>query len=167
MSKKIKALSILATLALTASMAVPAFAADENGEVGGAVPTDNGTQVWAGVAVDEPDMRVRVTVPTLFAFVVNGTVDSTKASQAVTVENDGLLLPNVKVTNASGTAEDGQSYKLVTEGKSDLKFTNYSTQKGEDDAITNRKGLAVTLKGTIQNEGTAESRNPVSYTHLT
>ena len=164
MNKKLKFVSAAATLALAATMAVPAFAAapemtSEDGTIGGAVPTDNGTDVWAGVAVDNPDMRIKVTVPTLFAFVVNGTVDSTAGAQAVTVENDGLLLPNVKVTNVQGTS-GGSTYDISTVGESTLKFENFSTYL-KDDA---RTGLEVELTGSIRNEGTEASRN--GWTHI-
>lgn len=164
MNKKIKFVSAAATLALAATMAVPAFAAapemtSEDGTIGGAVPTDNGTDVWAGVAVDNPDMRIKVTVPTLFAFVVNGTVDTTAGAKAVTVENDGLLLPNVKVTNVQGTSA-GDKYDISTVGESTLKFENFSTYLNND----MREGLEVELTGSIRNEGTENSRN--GWTHI-
>lgn len=164
MNKKIKFVSAAATLALAATMALPAFAeapgmTSQDGTIGGAIPTDNGTQVWAGVAVDNPDMRIKVTVPTLFAFVVNGTVDSTAGTQAVTVENDGLLLPNVKVTNVQGTT-GGSTYDISTVGESTLKFENFSTYL-KDDA---RTGLEVEVTGSIRNEGTEDSRR--GWTHI-
>lgn len=164
MNKKIKFVSAAATLALAATMAVPAFAAapemtSEDGTIGGATPADNGTQVWAGVAVDNPDMRIKVTVPTLFAFVVNGTVDTTAGGNPVAVENDGLLLPNVKVTNVKGTT-GGSKYDISTVGESTLKFENFSTYlDGES-----REGLEVKLTGSIRNEGTEASRN--GWTHI-
>lgn len=170
MNKKVKFLSVLATLALTVSMGATAFAAGEGtagggtGEVGGTIPADNGTQVWAGVAVDAPDMRIKVTVPTLFAFVVNGTVDS---GDGIAIESStgGLLLPNVKVTNATpnpGTnpPSSGESYDITTVGESVLKFENFSTQY----STGHYEGLAVNVTGSIRNEGSAESRN--GWTHV-
>lgn len=164
MNKKIKFVSAAATLALAATMALPAFAeapemTSTDGTIGGAVPTDNGTQVWAGVAVDNPDMRIKVTVPTLFAFVVNGTVDTTAGAKAVTVENDGLLLPNVKVTNVQGTTA-GSKYDISTVGESTLKFENFSTYLNSG----NREGLKVEVTGSIRNEGTEDSRH--GWTHI-
>lgn len=164
MNKKIKFVSAAATLALAAAMALPVFAeapemTSEDGTIGGAIPTDNGTQVWAGVAVDNPDMRIKVTVPTLFAFVVNGTVDTAVGANLVTVENDGLLLPNVKVTNVQGTS-GGSTYDISTVGESTLKFENFSTYLKNDV----RTGLAVEVTGSIRNEGTENSRN--GWTHI-
>ena len=169
MNKKVKFLSVLTTLALTASMGVTAFAAEGTagggtGNIGGTQPADNGTQVWAGVAVDAPDMRIKVTVPTLFAFVVNGTIDTNKASEAINVDNGSLLLPNVKVTNAGASNHDpaqaGDTYDLTTVGESVLKFENFSTQYETD----HYEGLAVDVTGSIRNEGSAESRN--GWTHV-
>ena len=169
MNKKVKFLSVLTTLALTASMGVTAFAADEGtagggtGNIGGTQPADNGTQVWAGVAVDAPDMRIKVTVPTLFAFVVNGTIDEQHKGEAINTTTGGLLLPNVKVTNANqagDTAAAGDSYDLTTVGESVLKFENFSTQYSTDHYV----GLDVDVTGSIRNEGSAASRN--GWTHV-
>ena len=152
MNKKMKLVSVAAAMAMAASMSVSAFAAapHANSTVGGAVPTDNGTEVWAGVAVDNPDMRIKVTVPTLFAFVVNGSVDATEGAKAVTAANGGLLLPNVKVENVQGTGGAGDTYDLTTTGDSALTFDNYSTYYSSDDS--DYRGLAVKLSGSIKNE---------------
>ena len=154
MNKKMKLVSVAAAMAMAASMSVSAFAAaaapPANSTVGGAVPTDNGTEVWAGVAVDNPDMRIKVTVPTLFAFVVNGSVDATEGAKAVTAANGGLLLPNVKVENVQGTGGAGDTYDLTTTGDSALTFDNYSTYYSSDDS--DYRGLAVKLSGSIKNE---------------
>ena len=152
MNKKMKLVSVAAAMAMAASMSVSAFAAapTPDSTVGGAVPTDNGTEVWAGVAVDNPDMRIKVTVPTLFAFVVNGSVDATEGAKAVTAANGGLLLPNVKVENVQGTGGAGDTYDLTTTGDSALTFDNYSTYYSSDDS--DYRGLAVKLSGSIKNE---------------
>lgn len=152
MNKKMKLVSVAAAMAMAASMSVSAFAAapPANSTVGGAVSTDNGTEVWAGVAVDNPDMRIKVTVPTLFAFVVNGSVDATEGAKAVTAANGGLLLPNVKVENVQGAGGAGSTYDLTTTGDSALTFDNYSTYYSSDDS--DYRGLAVKLSGSIKNE---------------
>lgn len=170
MNKKVKFLSVLTTLALTASMGVTAFAASEGtagggtGNIGGTVPADNGTEVWAGVAVDAPDMRIKVTVPTLFAFVVNGSIDSAEESTPILKGNGSLLLPNVKVvggaTGSEAAADD--TYQIATEGESTLQFENFSTKY--NDTTSQYEGLQVELRGSIRNEGSAESRN--GWTHV-
>ena len=162
MNKKMKLVSVAAAMAMAASMSVSAFAAaapPANSTVGGAVPTDNGTEVWAGVAVDNPDMRIKVTVPTLFAFVVNGSVDATEGAKAVTAANGGLLLPNVKVENVQGGTGAGATYDLTTTGSGNFTFDNYSTYYSKDD--TDYRGLAVKLKGSLKNE------NGSTWTHVT
>lgn len=166
--RKQKVLGVLIACGLMATMATSAFAADApvtltdpNGQVGGTIPTGNGTDVYAGVAVDEPDARIKVTVPTLFAFVVNGTVDNTEGAKAVTLENNGLLMPNVKVTNANSTA-DPQTYKIETVGDaSELQFENYSTWINNENT---REGMEVKITGSIKNEGTEASRS--GWTHV-
>lgn len=153
MNKKNLFAAVAAT-AMAMTMSVSAFAADANttGTVGGVIPTDNGTDVYAGVVVNDPDTRIKVTVPTTFAFVVNGTIDAQKKTDEISVEKGSLLLPNVKVIGAD---EHGANAKLATVGESVAKFENFSTQADN----TNRKGVAVNVTGSITNEGTVESRN--------
>lgn len=155
MNKKMKLVSVAAAMAIAASMSVSAFAttADKtptSPNLGGAVPTESGTEVWAGVAVDNPDMRIKVTVPTLFAFVVNGSVDATEGAKAVTAENGGLLLPNVKVENVTDPDGANPAYDLTTTGSGSLTFENYSTYYDSTD--TDYKGLGVNLNGTLKSE---------------
>lgn len=161
MNKKMKLVSVAAAMAMAASMSVSAFAAapPANSTVGGVVPTDNGTEVWAGVAVDNPDMRIKVTVPTLFAFVVNGSVDTTEGAKAATKENGAILLPNVKVENVSGTGGPDDTYDLTTTGDSALTFDNYSTYYSSGDS--DYRGLEVKLSGSIKNEAGG------TWTHIT
>lgn len=156
MNKKNLFAAVAAT-AMAMTMSVSAFAADANttGTVGGVIPTDNGTDVYAGVVVDDKDTRIKVTVPTTFAFVVNGTVDTTGADKdkAITVENGALLLPNVKAVDAEKTANTA---KIATVGENVLKFENFSTR---NKTAGGREGVSVKVTGSITNEGTADSRN--------
>lgn len=137
----------VAATAMAMTMSVSAFAADTTGTVGGIVPVDGGTDVYAGVVLEDPDTRIKVTVPTTFAFVVNGSADTSK-TEGISVAEGTLLLPNVKVVDGG---------KIATVGESVAKFENFSTQN--DTNTGKRKGVAVNVKGSITNEGTAESRN--------
>lgn len=163
MNKKMKFVSIAAAMAMAAAMGTSAFAATApgtpGGNVGGAVTTENGTEVWAGVAVDNPDMRIKVTVPTLFAFVVNGSVDNQFQNTAISKDDGGLLLPNIKVENVQDDGSAGKTYDLTATADSSLNFENYSTYY--DSTGSNYKGLDVKLTGSITNEtGSA-------WTHMT
>lgn len=129
---------------LSVAMMMTAFAATE----GGAVPTNDGTDVYAGVILDDPDAKIKVYVPTLFAFVVNGSV-STDATDSISVDNGNLLLPNVKVQ------VDGDSYSVQTVGEGNMYFENCSTAIVDGE----RAGIPVSIKGSIKNEGTEASRN--------
>lgn len=146
---------------MTAGMAVPAFA---SGSGGGAVPSGQGTQVQAGIILHDPDAKIKIEVPSLFAFVVHGVVDATDTS-AVTSSNGFVLLPNVKVKVSAHSnlvddpAGSGNTavYHTEVEGDGRMVFKNYSTWEDPADGV--RKGMSVTVNGTIQNEGTAISRN--------
>lgn len=137
---------------LSTAMALSAFAAPTTGTEGGAIPSTDGTDVYAGVIVDDPDAKIKVYVPTLFAFVVNGSVDE-NATEAITTENGSLLLPNIKVE-----ANGDDSYSIQTVGDGRMYFENCSTAKDEDNE-GERVGIPVSIRGSIKNEGTAESRN--------
>ncbi len=151
---KKKLVTTLLAGALSASMILPAFADDING----AVPHANGTQVWAGIMIEDHDARVMVEVPTLFAFVVNGTID-TDAS-AVTVDDGTILLPNAKVTvyESSVGTDPSNANKALTAGRytidyvgdGNMPFTNYSTYVPTTGA--EREGLEVSINGNIVNE---------------
>ena len=78
---------------LSTGMMMNVFAAPDVSE-GGAIPYSDGTEVYAGVIMNDPDAKIKVYVPTLFAFVVNGSVDE-GAEDAISVENGNLLLPNL------------------------------------------------------------------------
>jgi len=155
--------------ALAASMAIPTMADPlDAGE--GAVPVSSGTEVWAGIIVeDELDAKIKVEVPTLFAFVVKGTIDA-NGNPVGTGANGNIYLPDVKVkvtqpsTAANGDTQDAiynlQTVGYASDGK--LPFTNYSTKL---DANGKRKGMAVSVNGNIKNEGTDASRK--YWTHTT
>ncbi len=163
--KKKLATTLLAG-ALSATMVIPAFATNDQN---GAVPTADGTIVQAGVIIDDKDARVMVEVPTLFAFVVNGSVE-TSEDGPVTVDNGYILLPNakVKVDTASstwdGTYNPGgtAAYSIQYEGDGNMPFVNYSTYIPT--VGSERAGLEVTINGNITNEGTDVSRNYWTHT---
>ena len=126
------------------------------------------TDFVAGVVIDDGDMRLKVTVPMVFAFVVNGTVDSAHAQEAVTVENGGLLLPNVKVVvDTPSTDGANGTYHLEVGETGNWMFTNYSTKNrardGSEDAYvdpaTGRVGTTVDVWGAVETAGSAASRN--------
>ena len=162
--KKKLATTLLAGV-MAASMVMPALAS--GGGVGGSVPVGDGTEVWAGVIVDDNDAKIKVEVPTLFAFVVKGTVDPS-VTGGVTSADGNIYLPNtkVRVDVPSGAGVDAQ-YTLYTEGAlavdGKLPFTNFSTY---DDNGT-RKGLAVQINGNIKNEDSAATRRYWTHTAST
>ena len=151
---------LTATLAglLSTGMVMNAAGAPTGSE-GGAVPYSNGTDVYAGVILDDQDAKLKVYVPTLFAFVVNGSLDQNLDTE-ISVEKGNLLLPNVKVAvneeDNSGTGNYG--YSIDTVGDGSMYFENCSTAADEDNP-GKRKGIQVNIKGSIKNEGTDRSRN--------
>lgn len=161
---KKKLISVMATGILCASMVIPAMA----DTAGGAVPTLDGTDVYAGITLEDPDAKIKVEVPTLFAFVVNGSVTADTSAVESVITNPGgpatILLPNikVKVDKPSTTAGNDGEYHLETEASGNWKFVNYSTKKGTQ--VENRDGLEVKISGSIKNEGTDVSRN--YWTHV-
>lgn len=157
-------MTALLTGAMAASMVMPAMAAP--GDLGvGAVPVSDGTEVWAGIVIDEANMdaKIKVEVPTLFAFVVKGT---TATNNAAGIADGDLYLPNVKVHVTTPSSEGDAVYELQTvsdvteEGK--LPFTNYSTYVDNG----GRTGLPVKINGNIKNEeeGDIASRNFWTHT---
>lgn len=142
MRKKLMAFAM--TGVLCAGMVFPAMAAGD-----GVLTVMSDTEVFAGVTLDDNDTKIKVEVPTLFAFVVNGTTDTTTQGGVSSIDGT-ILLPNYKVVNAQG--------ELQIEGQANnWKFTNYSTQKGTE--AENRKGVKVEVNGAIRNEGSAADRN--------
>lgn len=132
MNKKVKFLSVAASMALAASLGTPALA-----ENVGAVPVYGGTDVYAGVTthVDAPYTNLKVTVPTLFSFVV-ATAADTEGTKAISVSDGNLLIPNVKVDDNG---------KVSTVGQSQMYFTNYSTKV----TSASHEGLGVDVNGMV------------------
>lgn len=161
---KKKLISVMATGILCASMVIPAMA----DTAGGAVPTLDGTDVYAGITLEDPDAKIKVEVPTLFAFVVNGTIDADTSAVESVITNPGgpatILLPNIKVKVDTPSTEAGNDgvYHLETEASGNWKFVNYSTKAGTQ--VDARDGLKLTISGSIKNEGTDVSRN--YWTHV-
>lgn len=158
MTKKV--LGTLTAAALCVTMTIPAMAAGTSGDV---VPVPDGTDVYAGIVVDDEtntDARIRVTVPTVFAFVVNGTVDAAKKDLTLSSTDGTILLPNVKV-NVLDPASAASDYEIAVEQDSKMTFTNYSTKAA---AGNTRAGIAVNLKGSIENKGSDKDRNYWKHT---
>lgn len=145
---KKKVISTLTAIAVCATMATPAMASSE------VVAVPEGTDVYAGVTVDNEaeDPQIRVTVPTTFAFVANG---SLTANTALSSSDGTILLPNVKVTVDDHSKNDG-SYSVDVEGESNMYFRNYSTYKNGADS---RAGAPIDLTGYIEDEGQEADRN--------
>lgn len=141
MNKKVRFLSVAASMALAASLGTPALAANS-----GAVPVTGGTDVYAGVTTkqDASNTNLKVTVPTLFSFVVATAAESDNTGKVISVDKGTLLLPNVKV-DAAG--------KVSTVGQSQLYFTNYSTVVKA--TTGSYEGLAVNVKGAVSTAGTS------------
>lgn len=129
-----------------------------------ALAADDGSRasVWMDVIKKDYHPRLSVTVPTTFAFVVNGTKDTGNRAQ-ISVEDGTLMLPNVTVDVLS--EGDGKSgYKINVSNTSTLPIKNYSTvmkDKKEDNSPNYdesiREGRAVDIGGYIQNVGTQSS----------
>lgn len=152
-----KVLGTLTAAALCMSMTIPAMAATTNsgGEV---VTVPGGTDVYAGVVVDDEtnaDARIRVTVPTVFAFVVNGTLDPLKSNNPLSSADGTILLPNVKV-NVLDPTSNNSDYEIAVEQDSTMTFTNYSTKEKTGGG---REGIPVNLTGSIENKGSDKDRN--------
>ena len=152
-----KVLGTLTAAALCMSMTIPAMAATTNsgGEV---VTVPGGTDVYAGVVVDDEtnaDARIRVTVPTVFAFVVNGTLDTAKKDNLLSSTDGTILLPNVKV-NVLDPTSNNSDYEIAVEQDSTMTFTNYSTKEKTGGG---REGISVNLTGSIENKGSDKDRN--------
>lgn len=153
-----KVLGTLTAAALCMSMTIPAMAAPTNsgGEV---VTVPGGTDVYAGVVVDDEtnaDARIRVTVPTVFAFVVNGTtVGGANAGDVLSSTDGTILLPNVKI-NVLDPTSGTSNYEISVEQNSTMTFTNYSTKEKTGGG---REGIPVNLTGSIENKGSDKDRN--------
>ena len=153
-----KVLGTLTAAAICMSMTIPAMAATTNSG-GDIVTVPDGTDVYAGVVVDDEtnaDARIRVTVPTVFAFVVNGTTAAGSNKDSVLSSTDGtILLPNVKV-NVLDPTSSNSDYEIAVEQNSTMTFTNYSTKEKTGGG---REGIPVNLTGSIENKGSDKDRN--------
>lgn len=152
-----KVLGTLTAAALCMSMTIPAMAATTNSG-GDVVTVPGGTDVYAGVVVDDEtnaDARIRVTVPTVFAFVVNGTLDTAKKDNLLSSTDGTILLPNVKV-NVLDPTSNNSDYEIAVEQDSTMTFTNYSTKEKTGGG---REGISVNLTGSIENKGSDKDRN--------
>ncbi|WP_394924009.1 hypothetical protein [uncultured Robinsoniella sp.] len=152
-----KVLGTLTAAALCMSMTIPAMAATTNSG-GDVVTVPGGTDVYAGIVVDDEtnaDARIRVTVPTVFAFVVNGTLDNNKKDNLLSSTDGTILLPNVKV-NVLDPTSNNSDYEIAVEQDSTMTFTNYSTKEKTGGG---REGIPVNLTGSIENKGSDKDRN--------
>lgn len=153
--KKKFATAILAGV-LSAGMVLPAFATtpttpDGGGSDNGVNPAGTGTVVQAGIIVQDKNPVVKVEVPTLFAFVVNGITDTSDSSSIHSGADGNLYLPNatVDVTTPAAAGTDGE-YSLNISGQSTLPIKNYSTYEEAVSGEIVRQGLAVTINGEIK-----------------
>lgn len=111
--------------------------------------------VWLDVAKKDYRPRISVTVPTTFAFVVNGTLNE-RSRVTISVDNGTLLLPNV-VVNVLDHDSITSDYEIGVVGDSTLRVKNYSTQTADQDADGNenydpavRQGKAVSLNAFVE-----------------
>lgn len=111
--------------------------------------------VWLDVAKKDYRPRISVTVPTTFAFVVNGTLDAGSRVK-ISVDNGTLLLPNV-VVNVLDHDNTTSDYEIGVVGDSTLRVKNYSTQTADQDSDGNenydpavRQGKAVSLNAFVE-----------------
>ena len=167
---KKKVLTALMTGVLTMSMVIRVFAGN-NGSGTGVTPTANDTDVNGGVILENTDAKIKVEVPTLFAFVVNGSVSGDEGA-VTSGEDGGITLPGVKVKVTPPSSEPdvltGESLlSIETEDNRVMNFVNYSTKRdnmtGRPDK-PDRVGLGVEINGFIENKGSVESRN--HWTHV-
>ncbi|MGL4607885.1 MAG: hypothetical protein ACRCU3_10530 [Eubacteriaceae bacterium] len=130
---KKKLITAIAAAALCVSMTMPALAASN-------------TDVYAGVAVDalDADPQLRVTVPTLFAFVVNGSNDL--GGVGLDPANTALLMPNATVVADASPA----GYTISYTGSSTLDFSNASTINAP--TASGRTGIPVEISGVLTNQ---------------
>ena len=111
--------------------------------------------IWLDVAKKDYSPRISVTVPTTFAFVVNGTLDAGSRVK-ISVDNGTLLLPNI-VVNVLDHDNPASDYEIGVVGDSRLWVKNYSTQTADQDADGNenynpavRQGKAVRLNACVE-----------------
>ncbi len=107
------------------------------------------SNVWIDVVEVSSDSRLSVTVPIGYGFVVSGTTEASGAetTEAISVNNGNLFLPNVRVkittTSGSGTAAYEMEYSAPV-----MPIENYSTDVRDENMDQNdppREGLPVEL----------------------
>ena len=142
--RKLIFLLVLGTLFLKCSM--PILAKERGNANADGSPV---SEVFIEV-VDHKD-KVSVTVPTVFAFVVNRPSDT--IGKGISVQDGTLYLPNVKVI------QDGADLALEVSEDASLEIRNYSTTRASKDDLGNpnvdnsiREGMGVDIKGYIWNE---------------
>ena len=128
------------------------------------------SNVWLDVVEIPSEARISVTVPLSYGFVVVGSVKDGNTG-AVSVENENLMLSNVKVVVATpsdalpGEEEGELEFSIETITESAIPAKNYSTDVREEymgDDNPPREGLPVSLEpyilavesGTIPGLGT-------------
>lgn len=131
---------------MLSAASVPAAAVDER----------PGSDVYLDVIKYDRQRRVSVTVPTTFAFVVNGTMGVSTAN--ISVSEGTLMLPNVTV-RVNDHSSPTSSYDVEVSQEADMYVRNYSTQltPPDSDGKQTRKGLGLQLDGYLENEGTDPS----------
>jgi len=122
---------------------------------------DPASNVWLSVTQLPSEARVSVTVPLAYGFVVRGSVDDSDRVP-VSVENENLILPNVKVhvSVPSGPGVTAEYELQMTSGQA-VPIRNYSTDIREEhmeDANPPREGLPVELKPFIAGYGSDSGR---------
>ncbi|MGL4607652.1 MAG: hypothetical protein ACRCU3_09335 [Eubacteriaceae bacterium] len=116
--------------------------------------------VYMTVIKSDPQTKLSATVPTTYAFVVNGTANTSNVTP-ISVSDGTLLLPNVTVEVLDNSSSNSE-YTINVSGSGALQFKNYSTTMAEVDDSGNpnidpslRKGLEIKLDAYIANTGAA------------
>lgn len=151
MKRHRRIITLAAAGAVSAGLIMTAFGSQDTTQGSG----EGATDVYAGVILENREARIRVQVPTVFAFVVNGTANEA-SQEPISEENGSLLLPGYRVRE-TGEAWPGHT---VDREESSLYFANYSTAKA-DPAGEAREGIAVTVLGTLEQQ--EESPNGWTY----
>jgi hypothetical protein len=160
-SKWRKKIAFLLAMAGLFSTNIPILAAEHISEED--LENFPSTGIYMDVVKTDTDSRLRVTVPMFFAFVVNGT-KNTSDTVEISVAEGTLMLPNITV-DVIDHGNSYSDYNLNVTGDSKLMFRNYSTINQELNANENtnnnqalRQGAEVKLSGYIENIGTSEER---------
>lgn len=124
-----------------------------------AAPKGPDADVYMNVLKRDTHALLSVTLPTTYAFAVNGTT-KLDSQVEISVAADTLLLPNVTIKLKNET-DPSKGYEVELTGPPSLPFRNYSTVTAEQDADGNvnfdnglRTGAAVFVNGYLEEEGT-------------